>query len=179
MADGYGFGGEGDWKTCALVRAMKVMAADLKGGTSFMEDYTYHLHPDGHLVLGAHMLEICESIAEDKPRWKFIRWASAVRKIRFAWFSMRRPDEALNASIIDLGNRFRLIVNEVDAVKPPEASAEVARCSRRLEMSTRFQDCLCGVDLCGGRPSHGFQLCRHNRAPGRFRGNRGNRISNY
>src|SRR5205807_5803265 len=63
MADGYGFGGEGDWKTCALVRAMKVIAADLPGGTSFMEDYTYHLHPDGHLVLGSHMLEVCESIA--------------------------------------------------------------------------------------------------------------------
>ena len=67
MADGYGFGAEGDWKTCALLRAMKVMAADLPGGTSFMEDYTYHLHPDGHLVLGAHMLEICPSIAAGKP----------------------------------------------------------------------------------------------------------------
>jgi L-arabinose isomerase len=67
MADGYGFGAEGDWKTCALLRAMKVMAADLPGGTSFMEDYTYHLHPAGHLVLGSHMLEICESIAAGKP----------------------------------------------------------------------------------------------------------------
>ncbi|HWY92469.1 MAG TPA: L-arabinose isomerase, partial [Chthoniobacterales bacterium] len=67
MADGYGFGGEGDWKTCALVRAMKVIAGDLPGGTSFMEDYTYHLHPDGHLVLGAHMLEVCESIAAGRP----------------------------------------------------------------------------------------------------------------
>ena len=67
MADGYGFGGEGDWKTCALVRAMKVMADGLPGGTSFMEDYTYHLHPDGHLVLGSHMLEICPSIAAGKP----------------------------------------------------------------------------------------------------------------
>ena len=67
MADGYGFGGEGDWKTCALVRAMKVIAADLKGGTSFMEDYTYHLSPKGHQVLGSHMLEICESIAAGKP----------------------------------------------------------------------------------------------------------------
>ena len=67
MADGYGFGAEGDWKTCALVRAMKVMAAGLKGGTSFMEDYTYHLHPKGMQVLGAHMLEICPSIAKGKP----------------------------------------------------------------------------------------------------------------
>jgi len=64
MSDGYGFGGEGDWKTCALVRAMKAIASDLSGGTSFMEDYTYHLHPDGHLVLGSHMLEV---VAVGKP----------------------------------------------------------------------------------------------------------------
>src|SRR5262249_20650018 len=67
MAEGYGFGAEGDWKTCALVRAMKVMGAGLKGGTSFMEDYTYHLHPNRQLVLGAHMLEICPSISKGKP----------------------------------------------------------------------------------------------------------------
>ena len=69
MADGYGFGAEGDWKTAALVRAMKVMSAGLKGGTSFMEDYTYHLNSSngGMKVLGAHMLEVCESIAEGKP----------------------------------------------------------------------------------------------------------------
>jgi L-arabinose isomerase len=67
MADGYGFGAEGDWKTCALLRMMKVIGDGLKGGTSFMEDYTYHLHPSGSLVLGAHMLEICESIASGKP----------------------------------------------------------------------------------------------------------------
>ena len=63
MADGYGFGAEGDWKTAALVRAMKVMGEGLPGGTSFMEDYTYHLAPGGHQVLGAHMLEVCPSIA--------------------------------------------------------------------------------------------------------------------
>ncbi len=67
MADGFGFGAEGDWKTAALVRAMKVMATGLKGGASFMEDYTYHLDPKGMKVLGAHMLEICPSIARGKP----------------------------------------------------------------------------------------------------------------
>jgi len=67
MALGYGFGGEGDWKTSALVRAMKVMGAGLPGGTSFMEDYTYHLSPKGHQVLGSHMLEICPTIAAGKP----------------------------------------------------------------------------------------------------------------
>ena len=68
MAQGYGFGAEGDWKTAALLRAMKVMAGGLTGGTSFMEDYTYHLEPNQHLVLGAHMLEVCESIASSRPR---------------------------------------------------------------------------------------------------------------
>ena len=66
MADGYGFGAEGDWKTAALVRAMKVMATGLKGGNSFMEDYTYHFDPANPMVLGAHMLEICESIADEE-----------------------------------------------------------------------------------------------------------------
>ena len=68
MADGYGFGAEGDWKTAALVRAVKVMSQGLEGGASFMEDYTYHLKNGGQ-VLGAHMLEVCPSIAEDKPGW--------------------------------------------------------------------------------------------------------------
>jgi len=68
MAEGYGFGGEGDWKTAALVRAMYVMATGLKGGTSFMEDYTYHFDPAGMKVLGAHMLEVCPTIGAGKPR---------------------------------------------------------------------------------------------------------------
>ena len=67
MADGYGFGGEGDWKTAAMVRALKVMNVGLEGGTSFMEDYTYHFTPQKSYVLGSHMLEICPSIADGKP----------------------------------------------------------------------------------------------------------------
>jgi L-arabinose isomerase len=120
MAEGYGFGAEGDWKTCALLRAMKVMAADLKGGTSFMEDYTYHLHPDGHLVLGAHMLEICESIAADKPSLEIHPLSIGGKEdpVRLVFNAPAGP--AINASMIDLGNRFRLIVNEVDVVKPPK-----------------------------------------------------------
>jgi L-arabinose isomerase len=120
MADGYGFGAEGDWKTCALVRAMKVMAADLPGGTSFMEDYTYHLHPDGHLVLGAHMLEICESIAANKPSLEIHPLSIGGKEdpVRLVFNAPAGP--AINASIIDLGNRFRLLVNEVDVVKPPK-----------------------------------------------------------
>jgi L-arabinose isomerase len=120
MADGYGFGAEGDWKTCALLRAMKVMAAELKGGTSFMEDYTYHLHPDGPLVLGAHMLEICESIAAGKPSLEIHPLGIGGKEdpVRLVFNAPAGP--AINASIIDLGNRFRLIVNEVDVIKPPQ-----------------------------------------------------------
>ena len=92
MAEGYGFGAEGDWKTAALVRAMKVMAAGLKGGTSFMEDYTYHLDPKNMKVLGAHMLEICPSIARAGLSWRSIPWASAGRRTRCAWFLTPRRD---------------------------------------------------------------------------------------
>lgn len=120
MADGYGFGAEGDWKTAALVRAMKVMASGLPGGTSFMEDYTYHLATSGMKVLGAHMLEVCTSIADGKPSLEVHPLgiggkADPVRTV----FNVR-PGPALNASIIDLGNRFRMIVNEVEVV-PPDA----------------------------------------------------------
>jgi L-arabinose isomerase len=120
MADGYGFGAEGDWKTCALLRAMKVMAEGLKGGTSFMEDYTYHLHPEGHLVLGAHMLEICESIAASKPSLEIHPLGIGGKEdpVRLVFNAPAGP--TINASIIDLGNRFRLIVSEVDVIKPPQ-----------------------------------------------------------
>ena len=92
MNDGYGFGAEGDWKTAALLRAMKVMAAGLAGGTSFMEDYTYHLNPDGHLVLGArHAGGLRIDSREASRRWKSIRWGSAEKPIPCGWCSMRRP----------------------------------------------------------------------------------------
>ncbi len=118
MADGYGFGAEGDWKTAALVRAMKVMAAGLKGGTSFMEDYTYHLDPRGMKVLGAHMLEVCSSISESKPKLEVhpLGIGGKADPVRVV-FNVPEGD-GLNASLIDMGNRFRLIVNTVDVVKP-------------------------------------------------------------
>jgi L-arabinose isomerase len=119
MAEGYGFGAEGDWKTCALLRAMKVIGADLPGGTSFMEDYTYHLAPGGELVLGAHMLEICPTIAVGRPTLEVhpLGIGGKAEPVRLVFGAPAGP--ALNASLIDLGNRFRLIVNEVDAIKPP------------------------------------------------------------
>lgn len=118
MADGYGFGGEGDWKTAALVRAMKVMASGMNGGTSFMEDYTYHLDPRGMRVLGAHMLEVCPSIASDKPKVEVhpLSIGGKADPVRLV-FNVG-SGAGLNASLIDMGNRFRLIVNEVDVVTP-------------------------------------------------------------
>jgi L-arabinose isomerase len=118
MARGYGFGAEGDWKTSALVRAMKVMGHGLKGGNSFMEDYTYHFDPSNPMVLGAHMLEICESIAEGKPSCEIhpLGIGGKADPVRLVFNSVGGP--ALNASIVDMGNRFRLLVNEVEAVKP-------------------------------------------------------------
>jgi L-arabinose isomerase len=120
MADGYGFGAEGDWKTSALVRATKVMAAGLPGGTSFMEDYTYHLNPSGMKVLGAHMLEVCASIAEGQPRIE-IHPLSIGGKDDPARLVFNVPSgPAVNASVIDLGNRFRMLVNPVEVVPPDE-----------------------------------------------------------
>lgn len=118
MADGYGFGGEGDWKTAALVRAMKVMGGGLKGGNSFMEDYTYHFDPENKMVLGAHMLEICESIAEGKPSCEIhpLGIGGKADPVRLVFNSSAGP--AINASVVDMGNRFRLLVNEVVAVAP-------------------------------------------------------------
>ena len=121
MADGYGFGAEGDWKTCFLLRAMKVMGEGLHGGTSFMEDYTYSLSSKehgGHLVLGAHMLEICESIRGSRPSLEIHPLGIGGKEdpVRLVFDAKDGP--AINASLIDLGNRFRLIVNEVEAISP-------------------------------------------------------------
>ncbi len=121
MADGYGFGAEGDWKTAALVRAMKVMGVGLPGGTSFMEDYTYHLDPSGMKVLGAHMLEVCESIAACKPALEVhpLGIGGKADPARLVFDVASGP--AINVSIMDMGNRFRLVVNEVDVVEPEQA----------------------------------------------------------
>ena len=118
MNKGYGFAGEGDWKTAALVRAMKVMGAGMKGGNSFMEDYTYHFNPDNRMVLGAHMLEICESIADGKPSCEIhpLGIGGKADPVRLVFNSAQGL--AINASIVDMGNRFRLLVNEVVAVNP-------------------------------------------------------------
>ncbi|MFZ5517551.1 MAG: L-arabinose isomerase [Candidatus Zhuqueibacterota bacterium] len=129
MADGYGFGAEGDWKTAALVRAMKVMSVGLEGGTSFMEDYTYHLDPAGMKVLGAHMLEVCASIAPDKPSLEVHPLSIGGKADPARLVFDVPPGPALNATLIDMGNRFRLIVNAVEVIAPaaPLPKLPVAR----------------------------------------------------
>jgi len=118
MAAGYGFGAEGDWKHSALVRAVKVMGTGLKGGCSFMEDYTYHLNPAGMKVLGAHMLEICPTIGRGKARLE-VHPLGIGGKSDPARLVFNVPEgPAVNVSLIDLGTRFRMIVNSVDCVSP-------------------------------------------------------------
>jgi L-arabinose isomerase len=117
MADGYGFGAEGDWKTSALVRAMKVMGVGLAGGTSFMEDYTYHMPDNGPaLVLGAHMLEVCPTISSNKPSLEIHPLAIGGKADPARLVFSACSGKALNATLLDMGNRFRLLINEVEVV---------------------------------------------------------------
>jgi L-arabinose isomerase len=156
MAEGYGFGGEGDWKTCALVRAMKVIAVDLKGGTSFMEDYTYHLHPNGHLVLGAHMLEVCESIAEGRPTLEIHPLGIGGKEDPVRLVFNAPPGRALNASMIDLGNRFRLVVNEVNAVRPLEPLPKLPVARAVWECQPDFKTACAAWIYAGGAHHTGY-----------------------
>ncbi|MBT0721008.1 L-arabinose isomerase [Rosenbergiella collisarenosi] len=122
MQQGYGFAGEGDWKTAALVRMLKVMATGLAGGTSFMEDYTYHFEEGNDLVLGSHMLEVCPSIATaQKPILEVqpLGIGGKADPARLIFSTATGP--AINVSLIDIGDRFRLLVNQVDAIETPHA----------------------------------------------------------
>ncbi|NUR02761.1 MAG: L-arabinose isomerase [Streptomyces sp.] len=129
MADGYGFGGEGDWKTSALLRTMKVMGLGQAGGTSFMEDYTYHLGPGTPRVLGAHMLEVCPSIAAGRPRCEIHPLSIGGREDPVRLVFDAAPGPAVVVGLSDLGDRFRLTANAVDVIAPSEPlrSLPVAR----------------------------------------------------
>jgi len=118
MADGYGFGAEGDWKTAILVRIFKVMAKGLPGGTSFMEDYTYDLTPNGPKVLGAHMLEVCPSIASGRPRCEIhpLSIGGKADPVRLVFNALAGP--AFVTTMVDMGDRFRIIANEIEVVTP-------------------------------------------------------------
>jgi L-arabinose isomerase len=120
MAEGYGFGAEGDWKTAVMVRLLKVMSRGLPGGTSFIEEYTYHLDPAGPMVLGAHMLEVCPSIAAGRPSCEIHPLSIGGRSdpVRLVFDAASGP--AIVASLTDMGDRLRILVNEIDLVDAPE-----------------------------------------------------------
>jgi L-arabinose isomerase len=117
MEQGYGFGAEGDWKQSMLTRSAKVMAQGIKGGVSFMEDYTYHLEPGKEAALGAHMLEICPSIADGKPRIEVHPLAIGGKADPARMVFDAAPGQAVLATLVDLGSRFRMIVNEIETIK--------------------------------------------------------------
>ena len=150
MGDGYGFGAEGDWKTAALLRAMKEMSRGLDGGTSFMEDYTYHMDPAQPLVLGSHMLEVCESIAAGRPSLEIhpLGIGGKADPVRLVFDAP--AGEALNASLVDLGNRFRLIVNEVQVVDPPQPLPKLPVARAVWKCRPDFQTALAAWIYAGG-----------------------------
>ena len=132
MAEGYGFGGEGDWKTSVMLHTLKAMAAGQPGGTSFMEDYTYHLGPGTPKILGAHMLEVCPTIAADRPRIEIHPLSIGNREdpVRLVFDAATGP--AVILGICDLGDRFRLVSNVVDVVEPDEPLPRLPGRSRGL-----------------------------------------------
>jgi L-arabinose isomerase len=118
MAEGYGFGAEGDWKTAAMVRVMKVMGRGLAGGASLMEDYTYHLAKGEERILGSHMLEICPSIAEHKPTLEVHPLGIGGKADPCRLVFAAGPGAGVNATLVDMGGRMRLVVNDLDVVRP-------------------------------------------------------------
>ncbi|WP_025845607.1 L-arabinose isomerase [Paenibacillus ehimensis] len=137
MAAGYGFGGEGDWKTAALTRVLKVLA-DNKS-TSFMEDYTYHFEPGNHMILGAHMLEVCPTVAATRPAIEVHPLGIGGKEAPARLVFDGRAGQAVNASLVDLGHRFRLLVNVVDGVnvERPMPRLPVARVLWKPQPSLR------------------------------------------
>jgi L-arabinose isomerase len=120
MADGYGFGAEGDWKTAVLVRAAKVMGAGLPGGASLMEDYTYDLTPGAEVILGAHMLEVCPSLTTSRPRLEIHPLAIGARQDPVRLVFTADPGPGIVVALSDMRDRFRLVANVVELVAPAE-----------------------------------------------------------
>jgi L-arabinose isomerase len=120
MADGYGFGAEGDWKTAVLVRAAMVMGAGLPGGASMMEDYTYDLTPGHELILGAHMLEVCPTLTTSRPRLEIHPLAIGARQDPVRLVFTADPGPGVVVALTDMRDRFRLTANVVELVPPPE-----------------------------------------------------------
>jgi len=158
MNDGYGFGAEGDWKTAALVRAMKVMALGLSGGTSFMEAYTYHLEPGNMKVMGAHMLEICESIASERPVLEVKPLSIGGKEDPVRLVFNATPGNGINSSIIDMGNRLRMIVNKVDVVKINEKLPKLPVARAIWKPVPDLKTAVTAWILAGGAHHTGFSL---------------------
>jgi L-arabinose isomerase len=156
MGDGYGFGAEGDWKTAALVRLMKVMGAGLQGGTSFMEDYTYHLGPDGALVLGAHMLEVCPSIAGGRPTCEIhpLSMGGKADPVRLVFTAS--PGPAVVVGLIEIGGRLRMLINEVDVMAHTEALPKLPVARAVWQPRPDFQTATEAWLLAGGPHHTGF-----------------------
>jgi L-arabinose isomerase len=158
MNNGYGFGAEGDWKTAALVRAMKVMAFGLKGGTSFMEAYTYHLEPGDMKVMGAHMLEICESIASKRPVLVVKSLSIGGKEDPARLVFSASSGEGINSSIIDMGNRLRMIVSKVDVVKIDEKLPKLPVARAIWKPVPDLKTAITAWILAGGAHHTGFSL---------------------
>lgn len=118
MEQGYGYGGEGDWKVSAMTHIVKAMTEGIPGGTAFMEDYTYDLEPGKELSLGAHMLEVCPSVAADKPRIEVHPLGIGGKGDPARLVFEGHPGKAIVISLVDMGGRLRMIVQDVEAVKP-------------------------------------------------------------
>jgi L-arabinose isomerase len=149
MADGYGFGAEGDWKTSALLRAFKVMESGRLPGTSFMEDYTYHMVEGEEVVLGAHMLEICPTIADAKPRLEIHPLGIGGKSDPVRMVFNGRTGTATNTTLVDLGHRFRFIVNEVEAIEVP-AMPHLPVARALWKVKPNFQEGVAGWIYAGG-----------------------------
>ncbi len=159
MAKGFGFGGEGDWKHAALVRVMKVMSGNiLESQTSFMEDYTYHFDPAGARCLGAHMLEICPSISGHKPRCEIHPLGIGGKEdpVRLVFDAATGP--AINASLVDLGNRFRLLVNQVESVPMPKPMPKLPVARVLWDAKPDLQKAAAAWIHAGGAHHTGFSL---------------------
>ena len=168
MAKGFGFAGEGDWKTAALVRTMKVMATGLKGGTSFMEDYTYDFSGTPK-ILGSHMLEICPSIAADKPSLEVhpLGIGGKADPVRLVFTAPDGP--AVVASLVDMGNRFSADRERDRCRAAGTAVASSAGGAGGVVSEAEFESGSSGLDLCGRRASHGLQPGIDDRTSCRFR----------
>ena len=158
MAAGYGFGAEGDWKQAALLRIFKTMSAGMKGGSSFMEDYTYHLDPANEAVLGAHMLEICPSIAAKKPRLEVHPLGIGGKDAPARLIFESAAGDAMNVTLIDMGNRFRLIVNTLEVMEPLQKMPNLPVASAFWKTQPNMADGAAAWIYAGGTHHSAFTL---------------------